>query len=215
LNGFGSTLSRFIALNRFQTAVRTVIIAQQWQNFWLNKNKEKKLNDTYLDILNKQFEIDKIDIVKMKILFDEFDESRDGTISKREFAKAMKSLCHKKLNSTKFDDFVQFCFERIDVNGNGEIDFDEFLGGMSFLNKILQDEESDERIGVNYANLRKKNNQIKNKMEMMLKNSRKKVKKSKKEQMKHGLIKKEDADKLVKAMRDFEARRRERELNKK
>jgi len=43
LHGFGSTLSRFIALNRFQTAVRTVIIAQQWQNFWLNKNKEKKI----------------------------------------------------------------------------------------------------------------------------------------------------------------------------
>lgn len=67
--------------------------------------------------------------LKLRKLFDSFDEDRGGTISEDEFVKACKNM---RLNF--HDDDLRLLFAEYDKDQNGDLDFEEF----AMLLKVLR-----------------------------------------------------------------------------
>ncbi len=84
----------------------------------------------------KEYDIPLEEIEEYKAAFQMFDEDGSGTISTKEFIKALKSLGQ---NVTKEE--AENLMKELDVDGSGEISFDEFI---SYMKKIRVQEEINE-----------------------------------------------------------------------
>lgn len=63
-------------------------------------------------------------------LFEEHDQSGDGTISKQEFERVMRAI--------GFQDDINALFTDIDLDGSGGIDYEEFIEWMDFDNQAMK-----------------------------------------------------------------------------
>ena len=64
--------------------------------------------------------------------FEMFDVNKDGTISKKELEFILRSL-----NEDPDEDEINQLLEDVDVDGNGEIDFEEFVALMGKRQKTI------------------------------------------------------------------------------
>lgn len=64
-------------------------------------------------------------IAEYKATFDMFDKDKDGRITPQELAEMIKNLGHK-VNEVEVIEMIQ----EVDLDGNGSVDFKEFLGLM-------------------------------------------------------------------------------------
>lgn len=62
------------------------------------------------------------EIKEFKEVFDIFDKNGDGTISTKELGGVLRGL-----NQNFNDKQLEMMIQKVDINGDGEIDFDEFL----------------------------------------------------------------------------------------
>ena len=73
---------------------------------------------------------------KIKILFDKYDDNKNGVLEKSEFIKGFIDLV-KEIESDMNDNEVKKVAEeaiiKFDLNGNGIIEFNEFCELISFL----------------------------------------------------------------------------------
>ena len=95
--------------------------------------KEKIITKRVLDIPENQ-------IALYKESFDMFDKDRSGTISASEILKIMKNFGYP-LSKQEVDKMIA----TVDTDGNGELDFEEFITLMQ-TQRIFIEETDDERI---------------------------------------------------------------------
>ncbi|XP_052805416.1 calmodulin-like isoform X2 [Mya arenaria] len=72
--------------------------------------------------------------------FSLFDKDGDGMITTQELGTVLKSLCQKPT-----DNELKDMINEVDLDGNGTIDFDEFLAMMT--NKMIEGDNEDELRG--------------------------------------------------------------------
>ncbi|ETE72917.1 Calcium-binding protein 4 [Ophiophagus hannah] len=64
-----------------------------------------------------------VGVRELKIAFREFDTDGDGAISSLELHQAVTALLGEQLNAQELDEILQ----DVDLNGDGKVDFDEFV----------------------------------------------------------------------------------------
>ncbi|XP_034289755.1 calcium-binding protein 4 [Pantherophis guttatus] len=64
-----------------------------------------------------------VGVRELKIAFREFDTDGDGAISSLELRQAVTALLDEQLNAQELDEILQ----DVDLNGDGKVDFDEFV----------------------------------------------------------------------------------------
>ncbi|XP_026521115.1 calcium-binding protein 4 isoform X1 [Pseudonaja textilis] len=64
-----------------------------------------------------------VGVRELKIAFREFDTDGDGAISSLELRQAVTALLGEQLNAQELDEILQ----DVDLNGDGKVDFDEFV----------------------------------------------------------------------------------------
>ena len=74
----------------------------------------------------------------MKLSFNQIDENGDGMIQKPEFIKAYKKL-HPDKDEAGVEERALMVFSAADMDGNGEIDFDEWCTATINKNELLND----------------------------------------------------------------------------
>ena len=74
----------------------------------------------------------------MKLSFNQIDENGDGMIQKSEFIKAYKKL-HPDKDEAAVEERALMVFSAADMDGNGEIDFDEWCTATINKNELLND----------------------------------------------------------------------------
>ena len=77
-------------------------------------------------------------ITELKEAFEIFDKDRDGYITTKELGDIMK-----KLGQTPSEAELQDMINEVDIDGNGTIDFKEFLGLMA---RKMRDSDSEEEL---------------------------------------------------------------------
>jgi calcium-dependent protein kinase len=70
-------------------------------------------------------------------VFQEIDKNRDGTISKNEFRNGTYQFFGEK--TYMMDEEVDRIFDLVDLNGNGVIDYSEFISSAANVNQLLSD----------------------------------------------------------------------------
>jgi len=81
-------------------------------------------------------EINSVKLKEYRDAFDMFDRDRDGTVTSRELASVMKSLI-RDVSELEIKQMIQ----EVDIDGNGVIDFEEFVIMMNRRNKETDAEE--------------------------------------------------------------------------
>ena len=74
--------------------------------------------------------------VKIKLLFDKYDENKNGVLEKSEFLKGFKELIKllgEEMSKEEIDNISEDAISNFDLNQNGKIEFDEFYQLISFL----------------------------------------------------------------------------------
>ena len=69
---------------------------------------------------------------KMRIIFNKYDENKNGVLEKVEFMKVFKSL-GEDISSNEIDKIAEDAISNFDLNQNGTIEFTEFCQLISFL----------------------------------------------------------------------------------
>merc|ERR1711893_267755 len=95
-------------------------------------NYFKHKNNTMADSLTEE------QIAEFKEAFSLFDKDGDGTITTKELGTVMRSL-----GQNPSEDELQDMVNEVDIDGNGEIDFEEFLQMMA---KKMKETDSEEEI---------------------------------------------------------------------
>jgi len=72
-------------------------------------------------------------------VFQEIDKNRDGTISKNEFRNGTYQFFGEK--TYMMDEEVDRIFDLVDLNGNGVIDYSEFISSAANVNQLLSDKQ--------------------------------------------------------------------------
>ena len=72
-------------------------------------------------------------------MFQEIDKNRDGTISKNEFRNGTYQFFGEK--TYMMDEEVDRIFDLVDLNGNGVIDYSEFISSAANVNQLLSDKQ--------------------------------------------------------------------------
>ena len=73
---------------------------------------------------------------KIKVLFDKYDENKNGVLEKSEFLKGFKELIKllgEEMSKEEIDNISEDAISNFDLNQNGKIEFDEFYQLISFL----------------------------------------------------------------------------------
>ena len=73
---------------------------------------------------------------KIKVLFDKYDENKNGVLEKSEFLKGFKKLIKllgEEMSKEEIDNISEDAISNFDLNQNGKIEFDEFYQLISFL----------------------------------------------------------------------------------
>ena len=76
--------------------------------------------------------------VKIKLLFDKYDENKNGVLEKSEFLKGFKELIKllgEEMSKEEIDNISEDAISNFDLNQNGKIEFDEFYQLISFKKK--------------------------------------------------------------------------------
>ena len=74
--------------------------------------------------------------VKIKLLFDKYDENKNGVLEKSEFLKGFKELIKslgEEMSKEEIDNISEDAISNFDLNQNGKIEFNEFYKLISFL----------------------------------------------------------------------------------
>ncbi|XP_059498884.1 calcium-binding protein 1-like [Stegostoma tigrinum] len=86
--------------------------------------------EDFLELMAPKLLAETADMIGMKELrdaFREFDSNHDGKISTSELREAMKKLMGEQVPSREIEDILH----DVDLNGDGLVDFEEFVGMMS------------------------------------------------------------------------------------
>ncbi|KAK1150387.1 calcium-binding protein 2-like [Acipenser oxyrinchus oxyrinchus] len=86
--------------------------------------------DDFVELMGPKMLAETADMIGVKELrdaFRQFDSNRDGQISTAELREAMKKLMGQQLNPREIDEIVK----DVDLNGDGLVDFEEFVRMMS------------------------------------------------------------------------------------
>ena len=73
---------------------------------------------------------------KIKVLFDKYDENKNGVLEKTEFVKVFRDLIKslgEDMTKEEIDNIAEDAISNFDLNQNGIIEFDEFCQLISFL----------------------------------------------------------------------------------
>ena len=73
---------------------------------------------------------------KIKVLFDKYDENKNGVLEKTEFIKVFRDLIKslgEDMSSNEVDKIAEDAISNFDLNQNGTIEFNEFCQLISFL----------------------------------------------------------------------------------
>ena len=73
---------------------------------------------------------------KMRIIFNKYDENKNGVLEKVEFIKVFRDLIKslgEDMSSNEVDKIAEDAISNFDLNQNGTIEFNEFCQLMSFL----------------------------------------------------------------------------------
>jgi calcium-dependent protein kinase len=97
--------------------------------------KENRFKQAVLQFISSQFNLKKEED-DLKALFAEFDIKQKGQISKEVFYEKLSQLYGE--NDGK--DICDKIFERLDLDGSGEISYDEFLSAMIDGKKVVTDD---------------------------------------------------------------------------
>ncbi|KAL4589805.1 hypothetical protein LXL04_002715 [Taraxacum kok-saghyz] len=122
--GLVSTLSRipakkFASLFQFQPSSNQDPVKNENIEQQENRNKKKKKNMTM--VMEKKMSFGRERTAELKSVFATFDKNKDGFITKQELSDSLKNIGI----STSEKDVLEMV-QRVDVNGDGLIDFDEF-----------------------------------------------------------------------------------------
>merc|ERR1712073_285641 len=98
-----------------------------------------ELDGQFTGMADRKIEMDAVRSAEFKEAFDEFDKDKSGTISSEELLGVMRAMGQ---NPTE-DELLNLVLE-VDVDGNGTIDFPEFLNMMKKKASEV-DEEADLR----------------------------------------------------------------------
>ncbi|KAK6468603.1 calcium-binding protein 2-like, partial [Huso huso] len=86
--------------------------------------------DDFVELMGPKMLAETADMIGVKELrdaFRQFDSNKDGQISTAELREAMKKLMGQQLNPREIDEIVK----DVDLNGDGLVDFEEFVRMMS------------------------------------------------------------------------------------
>ena len=97
--------------------------------------KENRFKKAVLQFISTQFNL-KEDENELKDLFKELDSTKKGQISKEVFCEQLKTLYGETDGKTICDKI----FEHLDLDGSGQISYDEFLSAMIDSKKIITEE---------------------------------------------------------------------------
>ena len=97
--------------------------------------KENRLKQAVLQFISNQFNLKKEE-EDLQALFKEFDLKKTGEISKEIFYKKLTEL-YGEIEGKEICDKI---FERLDLDGSGEISYDEFLSAMIDGKKVLTED---------------------------------------------------------------------------
>jgi Ca2+-binding EF-hand superfamily protein len=73
---------------------------------------------------------------KMRIIFNKYDENKNGVLEKVEFIKVFRDLIKslgEDMSSNEVDKIAEDAISNFDLNQNGTIEFNEFCQLISFL----------------------------------------------------------------------------------
>ena len=73
---------------------------------------------------------------KMRIIFNKYDENKNGVLEKTEFVKVFRDLIKslgEDMTKEEIDNIAEDAISNFDLNQNGIIEFDEFCQLISFL----------------------------------------------------------------------------------
>ncbi|KAK3578512.1 hypothetical protein CHS0354_007765 [Potamilus streckersoni] len=87
-------------------------------------------------LIEKAHDLNEDQVLELKEAFDVFDRDGDGCISAKELGIVMRSLGQNPMESE-----IQEMVKEVDVDGNGTIDFQEFLDMMSRKLKAVDSEK--------------------------------------------------------------------------
>ena len=119
-----------------KTKYNEAVARETMQNL-SNFNADTKLRTASLTFIVTHFATKK-EIETMKLSFNQIDENGDGMISKPEFIKAYKKL-HPDKDEAGIEERALMVFSAADMDGNGEIDFDEWCTATINKNELLND----------------------------------------------------------------------------
>lgn len=103
-----------------------------WSKIDLDGNGKIDITEWNVATINKE---NALTMKKLRSAFNLFDEDGSGCISAEELKKAMGSF----IGETYSDKIWQKMIQEVDSNGNGEIDFEEFV---DMMNVFLENHES-------------------------------------------------------------------------
>ena len=73
---------------------------------------------------------------KIKVLFDKYDENKNGVLEKTEFVKVFRDLIKslgEDMTKEEIDNIAEDAISNFDLNQNGIIEFDEFCQSVLFV----------------------------------------------------------------------------------
>ena len=101
------------------------------------KHSRRSINKDYLEQLHKR--VPNMNIEDVQGIYEDFRKAsgKRGKLSKKNFRKVYKQAFGDRV--TEFADAV---FHSFDIDGNGKVDFEEFLVGLSLSDSVNNDRQS-------------------------------------------------------------------------
>eukprot|EP01028_Stygiella_incarcerata_P000007 TRINITY_DN0_c3_g1_i1.p1 TRINITY_DN0_c3_g1~~TRINITY_DN0_c3_g1_i1.p1 ORF type:complete len:365 (-),score=122.17 TRINITY_DN0_c3_g1_i1:290-1231(-) len=102
------------------------------------------LNRQEISEFQKKFRFSEDQIVRMMDAFSKYEE--DGTITREGFKASLKAFFPESVHESL--DVLAYAFDLVDKNGDGVLDFEEFVSGLSAL--LIDDEENRIRLAFRF-----------------------------------------------------------------